>query len=82
MPGKTGHLGGAAHGGSRWADILKADVVAVLFGDAIAPVRARVPSHRMSTVAEVASAVVFLVGPDAANICGTILSVDGGATAV
>ncbi|UJL29734.1 SDR family oxidoreductase [Mycolicibacterium vanbaalenii] len=52
------------------------------FGDAIAPVLARVPSHRMSTVAEVASAVVFLAGPEAANIHGTILSVDGGATAV
>jgi NAD(P)-dependent dehydrogenase (short-subunit alcohol dehydrogenase family) len=52
------------------------------FADAIAPVLARVPSHRMSTVAEVAAAVVFLAGPHADNIHGTILTVDGGATAV
>ena len=52
------------------------------FGDAIAPVLARVPSHRMSTVSEVASAVVFLAGPHAGNINGSILTVDGGATAV
>jgi NAD(P)-dependent dehydrogenase (short-subunit alcohol dehydrogenase family) len=52
------------------------------FADAIAPVLARVPSHRMSTVAEVAAAVVFLAGPQADNIHGTILTVDGGATAV
>ena len=51
------------------------------FAEGIAPILARVPSHRMRTVAEVASAVVFLVGPDAGNIHGTILSVDGGAMA-
>lgn len=52
------------------------------FADGIARVLARVPSHRMSAVAEVAAAVVFLAGPHAANIHGTILTVDGGATAV
>jgi NAD(P)-dependent dehydrogenase (short-subunit alcohol dehydrogenase family) len=52
------------------------------FGDAIAPLLARVPSHRMSTVDEVAAAVVFLAGPYAGNIQGAILTVDGGLTAV
>jgi len=52
------------------------------FADAIAPVLARVPSHRMSTVAEVADTVVFLAGPRASNIHGAVLTVDGGATAV
>lgn len=52
------------------------------FGDAIAPVLARVPSHRMSTIDEVAAAVVFLAGPHATNIHGAILTVDGGASAV
>jgi NAD(P)-dependent dehydrogenase (short-subunit alcohol dehydrogenase family) len=36
----------------------------------------------MSTVAEVAAAVVFLASPQASNIHGAILTVDGGATAV
>jgi NAD(P)-dependent dehydrogenase (short-subunit alcohol dehydrogenase family) len=48
----------------------------------VAPVLARIPSGRMSTVAEVAAAVVFLAGDDAANIHGAILSVDGGWAAV
>ncbi len=52
------------------------------FADGIAPVLQRVPSHRMSTVAEVAAAVVFLAGPDAGNIHGASLSVDGGGSAV
>ncbi|MGB3333762.1 MAG: SDR family oxidoreductase [Mycobacterium sp.] len=48
----------------------------------VAPVLARIPSRRMSTVAEVAAAVVFLAGDDAANIHGTTLSIDGGWSAV
>jgi NAD(P)-dependent dehydrogenase (short-subunit alcohol dehydrogenase family) len=43
---------------------------------------ATIPSRRLSTVDEVAAAVVFLVGDDAANIHGSTLSVDGGFTAV
>jgi NAD(P)-dependent dehydrogenase (short-subunit alcohol dehydrogenase family) len=46
--------------------------------DHVAPVLARIPSRRMSTPEEVASAVVFLASDDAANIHGAILSVDGG----
>ncbi|WP_374238425.1 SDR family NAD(P)-dependent oxidoreductase [Mycobacterium sp. PSTR-4-N] len=48
------------------------------FGEAVNPVLARVPSHRMSAIDEVASAVVFLAGPHATNVHGAILSVDGG----
>lgn len=52
------------------------------FEEHVAPVLARIPSRRMSTVAEVAAAVVFLAGDDAANIHGATLSVDGGWAAV
>jgi len=48
------------------------------YAEAIAPVLAQLPSGRMSSVAEVAAAVVFLAGPAAANMHGSILSVDGG----
>ena len=43
---------------------------------------ARIPSRRMSTPEEVAAAVLFLASDDAANIQGTVLSVDGGWAAV
>ncbi|AKS32911.1 SDR family NAD(P)-dependent oxidoreductase [Mycolicibacterium goodii] len=46
--------------------------------DHVSGALARVPSRRMSTPEEVAAAVVFLAGDDAANIHGVILSVDGG----
>lgn len=52
------------------------------FAEYIAPVLARVPSRRASTMAEVAAAVVFLASDDAANILGATLSVDGGWAAV
>jgi NAD(P)-dependent dehydrogenase (short-subunit alcohol dehydrogenase family) len=48
------------------------------FADHIASTLNRLPSRRISTPEEVAAAVVFLVGDAAANIHGTILSVDGG----
>jgi NAD(P)-dependent dehydrogenase (short-subunit alcohol dehydrogenase family) len=52
------------------------------FTEHVAPVLARIPSRRMSTPEEVAAAVVFLAGDDAANIHGVVLSVDGGWAAV
>ncbi|WP_067966922.1 SDR family NAD(P)-dependent oxidoreductase [Mycolicibacter icosiumassiliensis] len=52
------------------------------FEEHVAPVLARIPSRRMSTVAEVAAAVVFLASDDAANIHGATLSIDGGWSAV
>ncbi|MCV7343930.1 SDR family NAD(P)-dependent oxidoreductase [Mycolicibacterium rhodesiae] len=48
------------------------------FADHIAPTLSRLPSRRVSTPEEVAAAVVFLAGDDAANIHGAVLSVDGG----
>jgi NAD(P)-dependent dehydrogenase (short-subunit alcohol dehydrogenase family) len=52
------------------------------FTEHVAPVLARIPSRRMSTPDEVAAAVIFLAGDDAANIHGAVLSVDGGWAAV
>ncbi|MGV0747519.1 SDR family NAD(P)-dependent oxidoreductase [Mycolicibacter minnesotensis] len=52
------------------------------FEEHVTPALARVPSRRMSTVAEVAAAVVFLASDDAANIHGATLSIDGGWSAV
>jgi NAD(P)-dependent dehydrogenase (short-subunit alcohol dehydrogenase family) len=54
----------------------------VEFAEHIAPLLARVPSRRASTLAEVAAAVVFLASDDASNIHGATLSVDGGWSAV
>ncbi|KAA0105641.1 SDR family NAD(P)-dependent oxidoreductase [Mycolicibacterium sp. P1-5] len=48
------------------------------FADHIAPTLSRLPSRRVSTPEEVAAAVVFLVSDGAANVHGTVLSVDGG----
>jgi NAD(P)-dependent dehydrogenase (short-subunit alcohol dehydrogenase family) len=52
------------------------------YADHLEPVLVRLPSRRMSTPDEVAASVVFLASDDAANIHGTILSVDGGWAAV
>lgn len=52
------------------------------FEEHVTPALARVPSRRMSTVAEVAAAVVFLASDDATNIHGATLSIDGGWSAV
>ncbi|MET0993869.1 MAG: SDR family NAD(P)-dependent oxidoreductase [Mycobacterium sp.] len=52
------------------------------FAEHLAPLLARVPSRRASTLSEVAAAVVFLASDDAANITGATLSVDGGWSAV
>jgi NAD(P)-dependent dehydrogenase (short-subunit alcohol dehydrogenase family) len=52
------------------------------FADHVGPMLTRIPSRRMSTPQEVAAAVLFLASDDAANIQGTVLSVDGGWAAV
>lgn len=52
------------------------------FADHVAPMLSRLPSRRMSTPEEVATAVLFLASDAAANIHGAILSVDGGYAAV
>ena len=48
----------------------------------LAPIMARIPAGRMSTVDEVGAAVVFLASEAAGNIHGATLSVDGGYAAV
>jgi NAD(P)-dependent dehydrogenase (short-subunit alcohol dehydrogenase family) len=50
--------------------------------DLLAPLLARIPSRRASTLAEVAAAVVFLASDDASGVNGATLSVDGGWSAV
>jgi NAD(P)-dependent dehydrogenase (short-subunit alcohol dehydrogenase family) len=50
-------------------------------GDLLAPVLARVPSHRMSEAHEIADAVVFLSSEHASHIHGATLAVDGGFSA-
>jgi NAD(P)-dependent dehydrogenase (short-subunit alcohol dehydrogenase family) len=50
--------------------------------DLLAPMLARLPSGRASTLAEVAAAVVFLASDEASNIHGATLSVDGGWSAI
>jgi NAD(P)-dependent dehydrogenase (short-subunit alcohol dehydrogenase family) len=52
------------------------------FAEHLAPILDRTPSRRIGRPEEVAAAVVFLAGDDAANIHGATLSVDGGLTAV
>jgi len=46
--------------------------------DKMAPLIERLCLPRFGTVDEVAAAVAFLAGPDAAYITGTSLDVDGG----
>ncbi|MCW2494263.1 SDR family oxidoreductase [Jatrophihabitans sp.] len=48
----------------------------------LAPILATMPSRRLGTLAEVASAVVYLAGDSAANFHGSTLTVDGGFTAL
>jgi NAD(P)-dependent dehydrogenase (short-subunit alcohol dehydrogenase family) len=48
----------------------------------LAPMLARLPSGRASTLAEVGAAVVFLASDEASNIHGSTLSVDGGWSAI
>jgi NAD(P)-dependent dehydrogenase (short-subunit alcohol dehydrogenase family) len=50
--------------------------------DLLAPMLARLPSGRASTLTEVAAAVVFLASDDASNVHGSTLSVDGGWSAI
>lgn len=49
---------------------------------AFAAVTAHQPLRRVAAPAEIAKAVAFLAGDDAAYITGTVLTVDGGSTAV
>ncbi|MGZ0191650.1 MAG: SDR family oxidoreductase, partial [Acidimicrobiales bacterium] len=51
---------------------------AALTDDQLANITAAVPLGRMAQAAEIAGAVAFLSGPDAAYITGAVVPVDGG----
>ena len=53
-------------------------MTAALGQDKLDQITNSVPLARMATADEIAGAVVFLAGPDAAYITGAILPVDGG----
>lgn len=57
------------------------DMSAGLGEEQRAAIQRRTPLGRLVTVEEVAGAVAFLCGPDAAGITGAVLTVDGGSTA-
>jgi 3-oxoacyl-[acyl-carrier protein] reductase len=54
------------------------DMTAVLSQDRKAAIMAAVPLGRFASAGEVAAAVAFLAGPDAAYITGAVIPVDGG----
>jgi NAD(P)-dependent dehydrogenase (short-subunit alcohol dehydrogenase family) len=57
---------------------VETDMTAALTDDKLANITAAVPLGRMAQAAEIAGAVAFLAGPDAAYITGAVLPVDGG----
>jgi len=60
---------------------MKTDMSAGLRDEQLETIRRRTPLQRLVTPEEVAGSVSFLLGPDAAAITGTVLTVDGGSTA-
>ncbi len=54
------------------------DMTAVLTQDQRDAIRAQIPAGRYGTVDEIATAVAFLVGEEAAYINGAVIPVDGG----
>jgi 3-oxoacyl-[acyl-carrier protein] reductase len=57
---------------------VETDMTAALNEAQLASIVDAVPLGRMATVAEIAGAVAFLAGPDAAYITGAVIPVDGG----
>ena len=57
---------------------VETDMTAALAADRQQAILANVPLARLASAAEIAGAVAFLAGPDAAYITGAVLPVDGG----
>jgi 3-oxoacyl-[acyl-carrier protein] reductase len=57
---------------------VETDMTAALAEDRQQAILANVPLARLASAAEIAGAVAFLAGPDAAYITGAVLPVDGG----
>jgi NAD(P)-dependent dehydrogenase (short-subunit alcohol dehydrogenase family) len=57
---------------------VETDMTAALSEAQLASIVDAVPLGRMATAAEIAGAVAFLAGPDAAYITGAVIPVDGG----
>lgn len=57
---------------------VETDMTAALGEDRLKELTAQVPLARMATADEIAGAVEFLAGPDAAYITGAVIPVDGG----
>jgi 3-oxoacyl-[acyl-carrier protein] reductase len=57
------------------------EMTAVLGGGELDRIRARSPLGRFAATDEIAAAVAYLLGPDAAGVTGTVLTVDAGSTA-
>jgi NAD(P)-dependent dehydrogenase (short-subunit alcohol dehydrogenase family) len=51
-------------------------------GAEIAPVKARIPLHRFGMPLEIADLVLFLAAPASDFICGQVVFIDGGYSAV
>jgi NAD(P)-dependent dehydrogenase (short-subunit alcohol dehydrogenase family) len=47
-----------------------------------APVKARIPPHRLGTALEIADLALFLASPASDFICGQVVFIDGGYSAV
>ncbi|MEA4899664.1 MAG: 3-oxoacyl-[acyl-carrier-protein] reductase [Christensenellaceae bacterium] len=57
---------------------VETDMTGAMDGEVLSQALANVPARRMADPAEIAAAVAFLAGSDAAYITGVVLPVDGG----
>lgn len=60
---------------------METDMTSLLQGEKLQSVVRRSPLGRLASVDDVAGGVAYLLGPDAASVTGTVLTIDGGSTA-